>query len=273
MTHEARVERFYARGVENFGTFHGGYLNFGLWSSGAESYVQAAEALVARLGAEIGLSRESVVLDVACGMGAEAPFLMRRFGCRAIEAVDLTAKHVEIARARNTHPGVTYRVANACALPFSTATFTHALAIEGIVHFDTREAFFREAHRVLRSGGRLGVSDFILARKPRTRAERALLSATVSAWRVPPANVMTATEYVEALERSGFVDPELAIVSDQVIPGYVSEQSRPEVRRQQRAIRGQLIGRLGTVIDLLVYRLYRMGLLGYVLARARKGPA
>ncbi len=270
MNHEARVQRFYSHGVENYGTFHHNYLSFGYWSPGVTDYVSAAEALLERLGGAIGLSAESEVLDVACGMGTQDHFLVSRFGCRSIEAVDLTPKHIEIARARCVAPTINFRVGDACRLGFPDDTFTHVMAVEGIVHFNTRETFFREALRVLRPGGRLGVSDFFLGREPRSRVERLLLRWGTAAWHVPVENSVTVAAYRAALERAGFGDIAIEVVSDQVIPGYFAEQSRPEVRRQVRAIRGAVVGRAGVVIDRLMFSLYRWGLIGYLIASARK---
>ena len=271
-SHEARVERFYSHGVERYGSFHDNYLNFGLWEPGCAIFVEAAEALIERVAATIALSSDSVLLDVACGMGSQDRFLMRRFGPRAIEGLDLTAKHIAIAQRRNPYPNVTYRVGDACALPFPDGAFTHVMAIEGIVHFNTRERFFREAHRVLAPGGRLGASDFFLGRPPRNAIEERLLRWCIAAWHVPRENASTVEAYRAALEGSGFVDVHLEVVSDRVIPGYYAEQMRPEIRRQLYAIRGWIIGRLSHVIDALMYRLYRAGLVGYLLVSAQKAP-
>jgi SAM-dependent methyltransferase len=268
-THEARVERFYARGVERYGTFHANYLNFGLWLPGVTDYVAASEALLARVAHGIGLGSGSLLLDVGCGMGSQDRFFAERFGCRAIEGVDLTPAHVDVARARNAHPRVTYRVGNACHLPFPDDTFTHAISIEGIVHFDTRAAFLREARRVLRPDGALGVSDFVLCRPLRGRVERLLLRFGAWAWRVPMANAWTVPVYERELRAAGFEQVDVDVVSDAVIPGYVAEQARPPVRREVYAIRGQLLGRLGVLLDVLVLQLYRRGVLGYVVASAR----
>jgi len=270
MNHEARVRRFYSHGVENYGRFHENYLNFGYWARGTTDYVRAAEALLERLGDAIALSPDSDVLDVACGMGTQDEFLASRFGCRSIEAVDLTPEHIVIARARHASRAITFRVGDACRLPFVDGAFTHVMAVEGIVHFNTRETFFREALRVLGAGGWLGVTDFFLGRQPRSRVERLLLRWCTAAWHVPADNAVTVAGYRTALERSGFEEIAIEIASDQVIPGYVAEQSRPEVRRQVCAIRGAIAGRAGVAIDRLMYRLYRAGLIGYLIARARK---
>jgi len=269
-THEQRTESFYAHGVENYGTFHSNYLNFGLWEDGTTDYVEAAERLLARIGAKIRLGRQSLLLDVACGMGTQDLFLMRRFGCAAIEAMDLTAKHIAVATARNEFPNLSYRVGDACSLPFAADTFTHVTAIEGVVHFNPREKFFREALRVLKPGGILGMSDFCLAREPRSAVERFIIRACEWAWHVPTENTDTTRSYAAKLARSGFTDAEIDVVSDQVIPGYLAEQERPEARREQRRIRGAVIGTVGPVIDWLVRTAYSRGLLAYILVMGRK---
>jgi SAM-dependent methyltransferase len=270
MSHEAAVERFYSWGVERYGTFHDNYLNFGLWEPEVTGFVQAAEALLERVATMMELQPGAELLDVACGMGTQDRFLVGRFGGISIDAVDLTHKHIETARRRHAHPSIRFATANACALPFPAGRFSHVMAIEGIVHFDTRERFFAEAHRVLRPGGRLGVADFFAARKPATLLERWLFAACCNAWHVPVVNRVGLDGYRAALDRAGFGRVALEVVSEAVIPGYVAEQRRPSVRSAQRRIRGQVVGRLGVVIDRLVDRAYRRGLLGYLVGVAQR---
>ena len=269
--HENATERFYASLADGFGDFHGRYLNFGLWEDGVTDYVQAAEHLLARVGLAIGLGVDSRVLDAGCGMGAQDQFLVGRFGCSRIEAIDLTAAHIDVARRHNAYEGqVVYSRANACVLPFADASFTHVIGIEAPVHFRTREAFFHEAGRVLAGGGRIGTSDFVRARDPRGPLEEALVRLGAKAWHIPKENADTPELYASKLGAHGFEDVRVERVGKSVIPGYLEENARPEVRRRIRQIRGRVAGRATRVLDWLVGALWRRGLVDYVLTSARK---
>jgi microcystin synthetase protein McyJ len=274
VTQERAVETFYSVGVERYGDFHDGYLNFGLWSGGARDYVEAAENLVRRLGGMSSLNPGSVLLDVACGMGTQDLYLLKEFSPRRIDALDATWGHIERGREQARRAGVCDRVhfhhGTATRLPFADACFTNVLSIEGAVHFHTREGFLREARRVLRPGGTLVLSDYTLKRRPRNLLEKFVVGSVRRLWKVPRENVLLAAQYRESLERSGFGDVHLEEIGADVIPGYYFEQRRPETIRELARIRGFIAGRLGGIIDVAVYRAYTMGLVEYVLARAVK---
>lgn len=272
--HENAVENFYGRGVENYGDFHDGYLNFGLWEDGVTDFIAAAEKLVHRVGTMAGLDRESRILDVACGMGTQDVYFIRHFEPRHITALDVTWKHIERGQRRVRDAGLEDRVefvhGTATELSFADNSFTHVIGIEGPVHFNTREKFMREAARVLEPGGVIAIADYCLKRAPRNLFERCVLGATVRVWKVPAENIDTPDAYRAKLERSGFRDVEIEQTGESVIPGYYFEQRRPETMAEMTKIRGFVGGRIGTIIDVAVYRAYRMGLIDYIFVRARK---
>jgi erythromycin 3''-O-methyltransferase len=273
-SHERSVERFYSQGANSDTEIHRGYLNFGLWEDGVTDYVQAAETLARRLGELLGLQPGSRLLDVTCGMGAQDVYLNRTFGPLAIDAIDLTWRHVERAMRRVREAGldqiIRVRQASATQLPFPDATFTGVVAMEGPLHFDTRRRFFEEAHRVLAPGGVLAVADHVLQRWPRGAAERLILELARSLWRAPRANLATAHEYAQELVAAGFGAPAVTDVGARTFPGYFAEQRRPEFRREMERTQGTVKARVGFVINVAAYHAYRRGLLGYVLVRAEK---
>jgi microcystin synthetase protein McyJ len=276
-SHERKVERFYGWGVESYGDFHGGYLNFGLWEEGAVDYLGAAENMVQRMGALLGLDGESRLLDVGCGMGSQDLYLLRNFGPQGIDGIDVTWPHVEHARRRAREAGCENRVrfhhGTATKIPFPAEGFTHVLSIEAPEHFDTREDFLREAYRVLTPGGVAAFADYTLKREPRNVFERFVVEAARSLWKVPRVNVITSDAYRETMGRVGFTGVEVEEVGRLTIPGYYREQRRPETIRELTKIRGVVAGRLGWVVDVAVLKAYEMGLMEYVFVRAEKPAA
>lgn len=272
-SHEAGVERFYNTGVKKYGNFHNGYLNFGLWEKGITDYLSAAENLVRHVGNMIGLTKESRLLDVACGMGTQDIFLHKIFGCR-IDALDVTWEHTQYAKQRVSEAqfsnAITVHHGTGTKPPFRDNTFTHLACIEGAEFFNTREDFFKEAYRVLKPGGVMGLCDYNLHRQPRNPWEHFLVEAARVLWHVPRANYDTAESYKMKLERNGFRNVSIKEAGELTIPGYYFETKRTETRAAMRRIRGLkgLYG--GMLIDYALYRAFRAGLINYILVRADK---
>ena len=106
-------------------------------------------------------------LDVACGTGAVALELARRYGCRVI-AVDQSPEMLAIARAR-VGDGIELREARAEALPFEDATFDGLTFTYLLRYVDDPAATMRELARVVRPGRTIAMLEFF---KPRNSLAR-----------------------------------------------------------------------------------------------------
>jgi ubiquinone/menaquinone biosynthesis C-methylase UbiE len=128
-------------------------------------YVVAAEAMTERVCAAGRVRSGLRILDVGCGFGGTIAHLNEHLsGCKL---VGLNIDERQLARARQSvHAGsgnaVTFVQGDACALPFGDGEFDVVMAVECIFHFPSRRRFFKEARRVLRTGGTLVVSDFVV---------------------------------------------------------------------------------------------------------------
>jgi ubiquinone/menaquinone biosynthesis C-methylase UbiE len=267
--HERGIDRLYGHGAGAVGDSHRGYMNFGLWDDATTEYARAAERMVERLGELLGLTPGARLVDAACGRGTQDLHLLARFPGIAIDALDITRRNVELARSQAV-PGVTFHHASATRLPFADRTFTHAICVEAAHHFDTRETFLAEAHRVLVPGGAIALADIVLRRPPGTATERALIAAAVALWRIPRANMVTQDGYRAAFARAGFTELVVEEVSARTFPGYYRAQRGPARRRELIASRGRLGAAVGAVMNLAAERVYARGLLDYLLVRAVK---
>jgi microcystin synthetase protein McyJ len=270
--HERWIDRMYGHGQGSISDSHRGYMNFGLWDDATPDYATAAENMVARLGALLELAPGARVLDAACGRGVQDVFLLGRHGAIAIDALDITRRNVELARELSAPgPGeVRFHHASATRLPFDDGHFTHVLCVEAAHHFDTREAYVREAYRVLVPGGRIALADIVMRRPPRTRTERALVGTATALWRIPRANMVTLDGYRAMLERVGFRVRSIEEVGARTFPGYYAAQRTPARRRELIAARGRLGATVGAVMNFAAHRVYRAGLLDYLLVSAVK---
>lgn len=271
--HEAEVEKFYGKGVQNYGEHHGGYLNFGLWEEGITNYISAAENLVKKMGNMLSLSPQSRLLDVGCGMGAQDIFLHQNFGCK-ITALDVTWKHVLSTQQRiiahQLQESVQVHHGTATRLPFPNHHFNTILSIEAPEHFHTRKDFFREAQRILKPGGVMVLADYVLKRWPGNFWEKSVVSTAAKLWKVPRENYETVQSYQKRLEEQGFTKIHIEEVGAKTIPGYYFEQKKKETRDAVKKIRGWFAAYPGFLIDFAVYQAFQKGLIEYVIVRAEK---
>lgn len=107
------------------------------------------------------------VLDVGCGTGNYAAALSAITGCQ-MSGVDPSEKMLE--RAWSAASWVALRQGRAEHLPFADNAFDVVMSTDVIHHIGDREAYFREAARVLRSGGQVVTvtdsHDDIMQRRP-----------------------------------------------------------------------------------------------------------
>jgi arsenite methyltransferase len=166
-----------------------------------DSFHPGGLALTERLGELLALSPGDHVLDVACGGGESAILLATRFGCR-VTGIDLGETNITHATSRAAGAKVStlvrFKLGDAERLDYPDASFDVVLCECAFCTFPDKRAATREFARVLRAGGRLGLSD--LTRSGELPAELTGLLA----WIACIADARAAEEYVAHLEQAEF---------------------------------------------------------------------
>ncbi len=97
---------------------------------------------------------QGAVLEIACGTGILTKALRVRFPAPArLVATDLNQPMLDYARAKLADISIEWKQADAMALPFDKASFGAAACGFGVMFVPDKAVAFREARRVLASGG------------------------------------------------------------------------------------------------------------------------
>jgi arsenite methyltransferase len=120
----------------------------------SDSQFAGGKRLVERMEVEAG----ACVLDVGCGTGRLARWLAERVGpSGSVVGIDPLPDRVAIARGKA--PGIPFEVGRAEDLSAFPKQHFDAVVMSAVFHWvDDKPKALREVHRVLRPGGRLGVT-------------------------------------------------------------------------------------------------------------------
>ncbi len=165
------------------------------------SYHPGGLALTRRLANALGLLPAQRVLDVASGTGATALLLAREFGVE-VDGLDLGAQSVQqatrAAASAELDSSVRFTLGDAERIPFGDCAFDAVVCECAFCTFPDKRTAAAELARVLRPGGRAGITDVTI--DPR-RLPAELRS--VAGWVACIADARPADEYAEILAAAG----------------------------------------------------------------------
>lgn len=109
--------------------------------------------------------KDKDVLEVGCGRGGGASYLMRYLGPRSVTAVDFSKTAIDFCNSFHSVEGLSFLTGDAVSLPLDGVRFDVVVNIESSRCYSSLERFFREVCRVLRPGGHFLFSDFRAAQE------------------------------------------------------------------------------------------------------------
>ena len=178
------VERYYDTTLDLYEHMWGEHVHHGFWdegerpgADGADRH-EATDRLVRELVAYAGVPAGSHVLDVGCGIGGPALYLAGPLGCTVV-GVTLSAaqaaRAAEKAHAAGLAERARFHQLDALSTGFADESFDVIWAVESLMHIADRPAFFAEAMRLLRPGGRLAIATWSVRDGALDAAEQGLV--------------------------------------------------------------------------------------------------
>ncbi len=156
----------------------------------------------------IGARRGEQILDVGCGGGFYLAELLDAVGADgSLVGVDSSAAMLAVAARRcEGHDNVTFREADATALPVEDACFDAAFSVQVLEYVPDVTAALVEMHRALKPGGRLVVWDLDWATVSWHSSDPVRMDRVLRAWDAHLADPSLPRTLATHMREAGFED-------------------------------------------------------------------
>jgi tocopherol O-methyltransferase len=180
----------------------GEHVHHGFWERGDETAHEAVVNLVRHVARRGEITAGKRVCDVGCGYGGTARVLDSEFDA-IVSAITLSAAQYHYAISRRgeaRHPE--YFLGDWAHNELPSDFFDTVISIESSEHMQDKPVFFSQAHRVLKSGGRMVVCAWLAGENPTAAHRRHLLEPICHEGRLP--GMGTETDYRQWLSNAQF---------------------------------------------------------------------
>jgi ubiquinone/menaquinone biosynthesis C-methylase UbiE len=127
-----------------------------------ESFHPGGEKLTLHLGQKLGITKESKVLDIACGQGTSAIALAKEFGCKVV-GIDLSQKNLDLAKIKakdfDQEENLEFVLSDAEKIQLPDNSFDFVICECALCTFPDTKTAVSEMLRVLKDGGKVGITD------------------------------------------------------------------------------------------------------------------
>ncbi len=215
-------------------------IHLGFWHGNTRDHREAATNANRTLASKVALRPGEKVLDAGCGAGASSVWLGRELAARVV-GINLspgqTYRARRLAHIQGVSDQVSFERQDFTATTFPDESFDVVWAQESVCHAEDKGAFFSEASRLLRPGGRIVVADRLRSARPFGAEEEELLKHWLDGWAVP--DLPTAGEFVEVARQARLSDIRVEDATAEVWPSLVRMRRRALVGYSSaKALRG-----------------------------------
>ncbi len=162
-------------------------MHFGYWEDDTKNRHEALINENKHVAKELDIKKGDQILDAGCGVGGTAIWMAENFGVN-VTGITIVEKQVRLANKYAKSRGVTnhvkFELKDFTDTGYPDASFDKIFAIESVCHALDKDAFIREAYRILKPGGKLCVCDYFV-NEIRDDADKHYYDAFCEGWFMP----------------------------------------------------------------------------------------
>ncbi|MBF5058594.1 class I SAM-dependent methyltransferase [Candidatus Neptunochlamydia vexilliferae] len=221
------VESMYEDSLHEISLFEGGFINFGYWTQSLpcsrnfskKERLESEKNLYRYVGKELAINQSDVVLDLGCGLGLGTKLIAKEFLPKEIVGIDSSTHQINKANHLDEKVlapklNVRFQLENACHLSFKRHSFDKIISIEAVQHFESLMGFLKEAYKVLKANGNIGIATFF-GTSEASFQKSANLIPTIKSY---TDKLFPIQEVISSLEQVGFINIKVESIGKHVWP-------------------------------------------------------
>ena len=204
------VERYYNQSSKYYLLFYADSkslgFHYGFWYDNTKSKQEALINQYREIAEHLQIKSYDRVLDAGCGVGGGSLWLAEKTKAK-FDGISISKKQIELAnkfsKSRNLDNKTTFHLMDYFKTKFSNKLFDKIFAIESFCYaYPNPIKLYKEMHRILKTKGKIAISDGILLRKPKNPKETAWLNGFCRGWQLN--GMCTIPEIKNYLKNAGF---------------------------------------------------------------------
>ncbi|MEK7447325.1 MAG: class I SAM-dependent methyltransferase [Patescibacteria group bacterium] len=206
-------------------------MHFGFWDKNTKNLNDALINENRYVAEILGIKKSDTVLDAGCGIGGSAIWIAENYGAK-ITGITIVEDHVKLAekyaKGRGVSNLVKIELKDFCDTRLPSGSFNKIYGIESICYAIDKYDFLKEAHRLLKKGGKLAVCDGYMVKDELTEKETKYVQNTYNGWVLD--NFSSYEDFNNNLKKLGYHNIEFIDVTKKIM------KSSEEVYKSSRWI-------------------------------------
>jgi len=201
-----KSERYYNETYDDYAlNWSKDHLHYGFWYEDTVSHEESLVNTIKEVIHYLALRPGERFLDAGCGVGGTCRYIVENIGIKTV-GITLSKRLFDTAKvlSKNTvnRSLLEIHLKDFNDTGFEDAAFDKILGLESICHARDKSIFAKEAHRLLKKGGRLVVADSFQVREDLDEEEERMYEQVLEGWAIP--NKTGVDQFRKVLETGGF---------------------------------------------------------------------